>query len=49
MASGPITIWKIEWENMKVVIVFLSGALKSLQTVTAATKSEDACFLTGKL
>ena len=49
MASGPITIWKIEWENVKVVTVFLTRALKSLQMVTAATKSEDAYFLTGKL
>ena len=49
MASGPITSWQTEGEKVEVVTDFLSGALKSLQMVTAALKSEDNCFLAGKL
>ena len=48
MASGPITSWQIEGEKVKVVTAFLFLALKSLQVVTAAMKSEDDCFLAGK-
>ena len=40
---------QIEGEKMDVVTDFLFGALISLQMVTAAMKSEDNCFLTGKL
>ena len=49
IASGPITSRQIEGENVEVVRDFLSWALKSLQMVTAAMKSEDVCFLAGKL
>ena len=38
MASGPITSWQTEGEKVEVVTDFLSGALKSLQLVTAAMK-----------
>ena len=49
MASGPITPWQIEGEKVEVVTDFLFLALKSLQMVTAAMKSEDVCLLEGKL
>ena len=47
MTCGPIMSWQIEGE--KIVTDFLSWALKSLWMVTAAMKSEDDCFLAGKL
>ena len=49
MASGPITSWQREGEKVGVVSDFLFWALKSLRMVTAAMKSEDVCFLAGKL
>ena len=49
MASGPITAWQVEGENVEVVTDSPSWALKSLQMVTAAMKLEDVCFLAGKL
>ena len=49
MAFDPITPWQIEGEKVEVVTDFLFLALKSLQMVTAAMKSEDVCFLAGKL
>ena len=49
MASGPITSWQIDGENMETVIDFVSWAPKSLQMVTAAMKSKDACSLEEKL
>ena len=48
MASRPITAWQIEGEKMEVVTDFPFLGSKSLQTVTAAMKSEDNCFLAGK-
>ena len=48
MASGSITAWQIKGEN-KVVTDFLCLVPKSVQMVTAAMKSEDVCFLAGKL
>ena len=45
MGSSPITAWEIEGEKVKVVTDFLFLGSKSLQTVTAAIKSEDSCFL----
>ena len=46
MASCPITSWQIEGEKVEIVTDFIySWTPKSLQTVTAATKLEDACFL----
>ena len=46
MASGPITSWQIDGENMenKCQISF-SWAPKSLQMVTAAMKLKDTCSL----
>ena len=48
MASGPITVWQIEGENVEVVIDFLFLGSKITATVTAAMKSESVCFLAGK-
>ena len=49
MASGPTTSWQIDGEAMEIVTDFILGALKSLQMVTTTLKSEDDCFLSGKL
>ena len=49
MASGPVTSWQIEGKQVEAVTDFLFLAPKSLRTVTAAMKSEDDCFLAGKL
>ena len=49
MASNSTTSWQIEggkWEQWQILF---SWALKSLQMVTAAMKSKDACSLVGKL
>ena len=47
MASGPITLWKIDGETVA-DFLFL-GAPKSLQMVIAAMKLKDACSLEEKL
>ena len=49
MASGPITSWEIDGEIVETVSVFIFGAPKSLQMVTAAMKLKDAYSLEGKL
>ena len=49
MASGPITSWEIDGEIVETVSVFIFGAPKSLQMVTAAMKIKDACSLEEKL
>ena len=49
MASGLITLWKIDGETMEIVRDFILGAPKSLQVVTAAMKLKDACSLQEKL
>ena len=49
MASGPITAWQIEGEKVEVVTDFLFLGSKITGLVTAAMKSEDNCFLAGKL
>ena len=49
MASGPITSSQIEGGKVEVVTFPLLGGLKSLWMVTAATKSEDVCFMAGKM
>ena len=49
MASGPITSWQIDGETMETVTVFILGAPKSLQIVTAAMKLKEACSLEEKL
>ena len=47
MASGPITLWKIDGETVA-DFLFL-GAPKSLQMLTAAMKLKDAYSLEEKL
>ena len=49
MASGPITAWQIEGEKVEVVTDFLFLGSKITGLVTAAMKSEDNCFFSGKL
>ena len=49
MVSGPITSWQIEGENVEAVTDFLFLGSKTQLMVTAAMKSEDICFLAGKL
>ena len=49
MASVPIISWQIEVEKVEVMTDFLFLALKSLRMVNVAMKSEDDCFLEGKL
>ena len=49
MAFGPITSWQIDRETMETVTNFISGAPKSLWTVTAAMKLKEFCFLEVKL
>ena len=49
MASGPITLWEIDWETLETVSDFLLGAPKSLQMVITAMELKDAYSLEGKL
>ena len=49
MASSPITSWQIDGETANSGRLYLGGALKSLQMVTAAMKLKDACSLEEKL
>ena len=50
MASDPITSWQIDGETVeKQCQTLYFGAPKSLQMVTAAMKSKDACSLEEKL
>ena len=49
MASGPINSWQIEGEKVEAVIDFLFLGSKITAVVTAAMKSEDICFLAGKV
>ena len=49
MVSGPTTSWKIDGETMETVTDFISGAPKSLQTVTTAMKLKDTYSLEEKL
>ena len=49
MASSPITSWQIHGETMETVGDFILGGSKSLQMMTAAMKSKDACSLEEKL
>ena len=50
-ASGPITSWETDGETVETVsdFIFLGGAPKSLQMVTAAMKLKDFYSLEGKL
>ena len=49
MTSGPITSWQIEGEKWKQWQLLYSWAPKSLQTVIAAMKLKDTCFLEEQL
>ena len=49
MASSPITSWQIDGETVGTVSDFNFCSPKSLQMVTAAMKSKDACSLEEKL
>ena len=49
MVPGPITSWQREGENVEAVTEFLLLGSKILKTVTVAMKSENICFLAGKL
>ena len=44
-----ITSWQIDGDKMQTVTDYFLGAPKSLQTVTAAMKFKNACFLEEKL
>ena len=48
MASGPITSWQTDGETVETVKDYFFWATKSLQTVTAAMKLKDFCFLEEK-
>ena len=49
MVSSPIISWPTEAEKVETIIDLFSWAPKSLQMVTAALKSKDACSLEEKL
>ena len=49
MASGLIITWQIHEGKVEAVTDFIFLGFKSLQTMTAAIKLKDACFLEGKL
>ena len=49
IASGPITLWRIDGETMEMVTYFFSWAPKSLKMVTEAIKLKDARSLEEKL
>ena len=53
MTSSPITSWQIEREEVEAVINFLFLGYKIITDGDcihdAAMKSEDVCFLAGKL
>ena len=48
MASGPIASWEIDGKQWKQWQTLFSWAPESLQRVTAAMKSKDACSLEEK-
>ena len=48
MASGPIISWQVDGETMETEN-FFSWAPKSLQMMTVAMKSKEACSLEEKL
>ena len=49
MASVPITSWQIDGKKVKVVTDFLLLGSKISVDGDATMKSEDLCFLAGKL
>ena len=49
MATSPITSWQTDGKTVETVTVFILGAPKSLQMVTAAMKLKEAYSLEEKL
>ena len=49
MASGPITLWQIDGENVETVTDLIFLGFKIMQMVTTAMKLKDACSLEEKL
>ena len=49
LASGPTTSWQIDGETVETMTNYFWRAPKSLQMMTAAMKSKDACSLKEKL
>ena len=49
VVSSPITSWQIDGKTMESVTDFTSLGSKSLQMVTTAMKSKDACSLEEQL
>ena len=49
MTSRSITSWQIEGENVEAVTDFLFLGSKITADVAAVMKSEDDCFLAGKV
>ena len=49
MAPGPIISWQIEREKVEVVTDFLFLGSEITVDMTTAMKSEDDCFVAGKL
>ena len=49
MASGPITLWKIDGENVETVIDLIFLGFKIMQMVATAMKLKDSCSLEEKL
>ena len=49
MASGPITLWKIDGENVETVIDLIFLGFKIMQMVAIAMKLKDSCSLEEKL
>ena len=45
MASGPITLWQIDGENVETVTDLIFLGFKIMQMVTTAMKLKDACSL----
>ena len=49
MASGPITSWQIDGENVETVSDFIFLGSKPMQTVNCNHEIKDACFLEEEL
>ena len=49
MASGPITLWQIDGENVETVTDLIFLGFKIMQMVTAAMKLKDSYSLEEKL
>ena len=49
MASGPITLWQIDGENVETVTDLIFLGFKIMQMVATAMKLKDSCSLEEKL